>query len=88
VQAARAEAQALLGVRAEPLFSHVTRHPHAMPKYLVGHGDRVRAIEHLAGRHENLELAGNSMYGVGIPDAVKSGEQAAERIAARWRRPE
>lgn len=88
VQAARTEAQALLGIRAEPLFSHVTRHPHAMPKYLVGHGDRVRSIEHLASRHENLELAGNSMYGVGIPDAVKSGEQAAERVAARWTRPE
>jgi oxygen-dependent protoporphyrinogen oxidase len=84
VHAARAEAEALLGIKAEPIFSHVARHPHAMPKYLVGHGDRVRTIERHRQAHPGLELAGNSMYGVGIPDAIKSGERAAERVAARW----
>jgi oxygen-dependent protoporphyrinogen oxidase len=84
VHAARAEAEALLGIKAEPIFSHVARHPHAMPKYLVGHGDRVRTIERHRQTHPGLELAGNCMYGVGIPDAIKSGERAAERVAARW----
>lgn len=84
VRAARAEAEALLGIRAEPRFCHVSRHPHAMPKYLLGHHQRVRAIEQQKQRHPGLELAGNSMYGVGIPDAVASGERAAERVVAAW----
>jgi oxygen-dependent protoporphyrinogen oxidase len=84
VAAARSEGEALLGIRAEPLFAHVSRHPHAMPKYLVGHAGRVRTIERHAEAYAGLELAGNCMYGVGIPDAIKSGESAAERVVSRW----
>jgi len=85
VRTARSELQALVGVRAAPLFTHVSRHPHAMPKYVLGHQERVRIIEKHQHRHPGLELAGNSMYGVGIPDAVRSGERAAERVVAHLR---
>jgi oxygen-dependent protoporphyrinogen oxidase len=86
VDAGRSEFAALLGIRAEPRFTHVSRHPHAMPKYLVGHTGRVTRIERHMKRHPKLELAGNSMYGVGIPDAVRSGQAAADRMvtALNW----
>jgi len=29
---------------------------------------------------DGLEVAGNSYHGVGIPDCVRSGERAAERV--------
>ena len=51
-----------------------------MPQYLVGHGRRVERIESLLGRHPGLALAGNAYGGVGLPDCVRSGEQAAERM--------
>lgn len=82
VRVGRSELTSLLGIRAEPRFAHVSRHPHAMPKYQVGHSGRVTRIERHLKRHPKLELAGNSMYGVGIPDSVRSGQAAAERLVS------
>jgi protoporphyrinogen/coproporphyrinogen III oxidase len=87
VRVAREELGALLGIQAPPRWEHVARHPHAMPKYLLGHEGRKAAIERRVRRHPLLELAGNALYGVGIPDAVKSGEHAAERVVAGFARP-
>jgi oxygen-dependent protoporphyrinogen oxidase len=80
VRIARAEIKTLLGVAAEPLFSRLDRHPDSMPQYLVGHLDRVERIFALAASHAGLALAGNGYRGVGIPDCILSGEQAAEKV--------
>lgn len=82
VRVAREELGELIGVRAAPRWEHVVRHPHAMPKYLLGHAQRVDAIERRVRAYPGLELAGNSLHGVGIPDAIRSGEAAAERVVA------
>jgi oxygen-dependent protoporphyrinogen oxidase len=70
----------LLGVRARPLESVVTRWPRSMPQYNVGHLERVARIEDEAGRYPSLALAGAAYRGVGIPDCVRSGEAAGERL--------
>ena len=75
----QSELNELLGVRGEPQMSLVVRYPRAMPQYHVGHLDRVARIEALTARHSGLALAGNAYHGVGIPDAIQSGEAAAER---------
>ncbi len=75
----QSELNELLGVRGEPEISLVVRYPRAMPQYHVGHLDRVARIEALTARHSGLALAGNAYHGVGIPDAIQSGEAAAER---------
>jgi oxygen-dependent protoporphyrinogen oxidase len=51
-----------------------------MPQYHVGHLDRVARIRTLLAEHPRLALAGNAYEGVGIPDCVLSGENAAERV--------
>lgn len=81
VDAARAELAALVGLPREiaPRFAIVNRAPHAMPHYLVGHLHRARGIDDLVRRIPGLSLAGNSLTGVGIPDAIAAGERAAER---------
>ena len=61
-------------------FQEVKRYEGAMPQYHVGHLDRIARIEALAGKHLGLEIAGNAYHGVGIPDCIHSGEQAAERL--------
>jgi oxygen-dependent protoporphyrinogen oxidase len=53
-----------------------------MPQYHVGHLDRVARIERERTRHPTLALAGNAFHGVGIPDCIHSGEQAAEAVMA------
>jgi oxygen-dependent protoporphyrinogen oxidase len=74
------ELQATLGVRGEPDFALVVRYPRAMPQYHVGHLDLVAEIERKANEHPGLVLAGNAYHGVGVPDAIASGERAAEQI--------
>ncbi len=76
----RKELEALLGIQAPPLFCRIHRHPHSMPQYLVGHLDRVRRIEAQLVHLPGLALAGNAYRGVGIPDCVHSGEEAAEAL--------
>lgn len=70
----------LLGVRARPRDVVITRWPRSMPQYNVGHLERVARIEEEAGRHSTFALAGAAYRGVGIPDCVRSGEAAAERL--------
>jgi len=77
---ARAELQHALGVTAPPVLTRVGRHPSAMPQYLVGHLNRVEAIDRMLTGHPGLALAGGAYRGVGIADCVRSGEQAVERV--------
>ena len=42
--------------------------------------DRVEAIRQRASRHHRLTLAGNAFHGVGIPDCVRSGREAADAL--------
>ena len=76
----RTELGDILGVRGEPTFVRVSRHMGSMPQYQVGHRDRVARINTLLAGHPRLALAGNAYEGVGIPDCVRSGEDAAERL--------
>jgi len=87
IGAARDEFHELLGVTAAPGMTEVQRWPAAMPQYAVGHLDRVAKIEEIVARIPNLFLAGAAYRGVGVPDCVHSGENAAEaafeRLASR-----
>ncbi|MCY3771565.1 MAG: protoporphyrinogen oxidase [Gemmatimonadetes bacterium] len=76
----RDELHDLMGIEAAPRHTILTRYPDAMPQYLVGHVRRMERIESLLEKQPGLALAGNAYRGVGLPDCVHSGEQAAERI--------
>jgi oxygen-dependent protoporphyrinogen oxidase len=82
VATVQGELRALLGIAAAPLFVRVHRHPRAMPQYAVGHLERVAAIEARAAALPRLALAGAAYRGVGIPDCVRSGENAADALLA------
>ncbi len=76
------ELDALLGIEGRPLFATVGRQSNAMPKYAVGHAARVERCEARLHGLPGMVIAGNSLYGVGIPDAIGAGERGAERILA------
>jgi len=78
----RRELGELLGVGGKEDFALVARYPRAMPQYHVGHLDRVARIATGLESHPRLALAGNALHGVGLPDCIHSGEEAAERILA------
>ncbi len=78
----RHELESILGVTWRPDFTVVARWLRSMPQYHVGHEELVAAINRELAGQLNLALAGNAYEGVGIPDAIHSGERAAQRVFA------
>ncbi|HEV2283642.1 MAG TPA: protoporphyrinogen oxidase [bacterium] len=83
----RGELDALLGAAGTPHFVRVHRHREAMPQYVVGHLARVAEIEDRIAGHPGLALAGAAYRGIGIPDCIRSGEDAADQVLAAIRAP-
>ncbi len=76
----RDELQQILGLTAEPLFARVYKWKAAMAQYGVGHLERLERIERLRQKLPGLALAGNGYRGIGVPDCIRSGRDAAEQI--------
>ena len=78
----RNELQRILGpqLHAEPFFARVFRWKSAMAQYGVGHLDRLDRMERLRQQLPGLALAGNAYRGIGVPDCVRSGRDAAKSV--------
>jgi len=74
-----------MGVNAEPAFHNIARLPDSMAQYTVGHRQRVARIEELAQAIPGLYLADNAYHGIGIPDCVRMGQEAATKISASYK---
>jgi oxygen-dependent protoporphyrinogen oxidase len=81
VQVVRLELRYLLGLYAEPRFVRLYRWPAAMAQYEVGHLDRLAEIELLRQSLPGLALIGNAYRGIGVPDCIRSGRDAAAEVA-------
>ncbi len=75
-----AELKEIAGIAARPAFSKVYRWEKSMPRYTVGHLDRIAAMDEALKAHPGLYLIGSSYRGIGIGDCVRSGFEAAEGI--------
>ncbi len=80
IAAVRNELQQILRLRAAPLFARVYKWKSAMAQYVVGHLERLDRIERLRQQLPGLALAGNGYRGIGIPDCVRSGQEAAKQV--------
>ena len=79
----RDELRQILGLTAEPRFGRIYRWERSMAQYEVGHLERVTEIERLRAGLPGLALAGNAYRGIGVPDCIKSGmDAAAEALRA------
>ncbi len=76
----RNDLQQILGLRADPLFTRVYKWKSAMAQYGVGHLDRLDRIERLRQRLPGVALAGNAFRGIGVPDCIRSGRDAAKQV--------
>jgi oxygen-dependent protoporphyrinogen oxidase len=75
------EMRKILKIDGEPLFTEISHWSRTMPQYHVGHRELVQEIESLTLSDPTLALAGNAFHGVGIPNCIQSGFQAAEKLA-------
>ena len=78
----RGELRQIIGIAldAEPLFARVYKWKSSMAQYSVGHLERLQRIESLRQKLPGLALAGNGYNGIGVPDCVRSGTEAAGKI--------
>ncbi len=78
-----ADLDRVLGVRSGPTAVRIGRWPGSFPQYAPGHLARVDRLEAaLAGGP--VAVAGAALRGVGVPACIRSGEEAAAALGARW----
>jgi oxygen-dependent protoporphyrinogen oxidase len=75
----------LAGVRKAPRFALVVRHARAIPQYVLGHADRLAAIDAGLRRIPGLFLAGNSYRGIAINACLADAPSIAGAVAASLR---
>lgn len=69
----------LLGVSGEPVFTHHTFWPRAIPQYNLGHERFMEPIARCELQHNGLFIGGNARDGISMPDCVKSGQRIANQ---------
>jgi oxygen-dependent protoporphyrinogen oxidase len=74
------ELDAIVGLKANAQLSKVYRWHKGMPKYTVGHLDRIALLDRMLSIHPGLHLIGCSYKGIGIGDCVHEAQIAAEKI--------
>ncbi|HKC72510.1 MAG TPA: protoporphyrinogen oxidase, partial [Terriglobales bacterium] len=75
--AVRQELRDILWLTAKPLFCRIYKWQGAMAQYGVGHLERLERVERLRQQLPGLALAGNGYRGIGVPDCIRSGKEAA-----------
>ena len=79
IRIVREDLHQIIGLQADPLFTRVYRWKGAMAQYGVGHLECLQRIETLLQRLPGLALAGNGYRGIGVPDCIRSGSEAANK---------
>ena len=74
------ELDVVLGLKAEAKFAKVYRWFRGMPKYTVGHLDRMTVLDRTLASYPDIHLIGCSYKGIGIGDCVHQAQVASERI--------
>jgi protoporphyrinogen/coproporphyrinogen III oxidase len=80
VRMVQEELDTIVGIKADAKFSKVYRWVRGMPKYTVGHLDRIAQIDRTLSAHPGLHLIGCSYKGIGIGDCVHEAQIVAEKI--------
>jgi protoporphyrinogen/coproporphyrinogen III oxidase len=67
----------LMGITADPVKTRIFRWKKSMPQYSLGYPERIDKINERVAAHDGLFLAGASYGGVGVPDCMNNGRNAA-----------
>jgi oxygen-dependent protoporphyrinogen oxidase len=70
-----------MGLTAGPGHQSIQRWPQAMPQYLVGHHDRLDALEDAIRHLPRLYLTGAAYRGVGLASCVTDARRTAQDVA-------
>ncbi|HEY2470458.1 MAG TPA: protoporphyrinogen oxidase [Terracidiphilus sp.] len=73
----------IIGPHIPAEATQVSRWRRAMAQYAVGHQDRMKRVQELVDALPGLRLAGNAYDGIGIPDCIRTGRNAAKDLMER-----
>ena len=68
----------LMGIDCEPVFLKVFRYKKANVQYQVGHAMLIEAVRSELKSLPGLFVTGSAYTGIGIPDCIRDGTQAAK----------
>jgi len=81
VAAVREDIEKAIGLKAAPIFTEITRLNHSMPQYPVGHVQAIRDFRiELSEKLPGVWVTGAAFDGVGLPDCIRQGKEAASLI--------
>jgi len=80
IKRVREELRSMTGMTGEPVYAEVNRWERGMPQYTLGHLDRLESIQRSLDRYPGLVLAGAAYRGIGIPDCIRDGADAASGL--------
>jgi len=69
----------LLGVTGDPVFTHHTFWPKAIPQYNLGHERFLEPLARIEAKHPGLFIGSNARDGISLPDCLKSGTEVARK---------
>ena len=72
----------IIGPAVAPEHAQVSRWRRAMAQYAVGHRARMERIGSSIAALPGLRLVGNAYDGIGVPDCIRLGRQAARELMA------
>ena len=72
------ELDEILQLKAKPNFVRIHRSRRGMAQYGVGHLERIQLVRDRVATLPGLALAGNAYQGIGVPDCIRTGQEAAE----------
>lgn len=82
IELAQKELAEVVGIEGPAEIAKVVRWANTMPQYHVGHLEKVARIKTRVAKQPGLVLIGNAWQGVGIPDCVRLGREAARKLAS------
>lgn len=86
IDAATEALRPLLGMTGAPERTWVHQWADGLPQYKVDHTEWLESVDRELDAHPGLFLCGASYRGIGVPDCIRQGRDAAERVHAFARR--
>jgi oxygen-dependent protoporphyrinogen oxidase len=79
------ELREITGIAASPRATRIYRWNRAMAQPSPGHLERIELIAAHTRQLPGLALAGNYLRGIGVPDCVRTGKEAAKQVGVgKW----
>ena len=85
-ETAREDLSRIMGIKQDPDFARIFRHPRGIPQYTVGHLNRVALTEKMESDLPGIYFTGVSYRGVSVNGCIKDAFRVAEDIFEKDKR--